>query len=554
MAVSLCSSMTYSSYGGVSLFQYDVLIWSYGGVSLFQYDIIILWWCLSVPVWRTHLILWWCLSVPVWRNHPMVVSLCSSMTYSSYGGVSLFQYDVLIWSYGGVSLFQYDALIWSYGGVSLFQYDALILWWCLSVPVWHTHPMVVSLCSSMTYSSDPMVVSLCSSMTYSSYGGVSLFQYDVLILWWCLSVPVWCTHLILWWCLSVPVWRTHLILWWCLSVPVWHTHPMAVSLCSSMTYSSYGGVSLFQYDVLIWSYGGVSLFQYDVIILWWCLSVPVWRTHLILWWCLSVPVWRNHPMVVSLCSSMTYSSYGGVSLFQYDVLIWSYGGVSLFQYDVLILWWCLCSSMTFSSVSSRRYTGSLSCCVRVATTRRTSRKILLQWKTRRNSWLSEWNDSGERYHLTTYTLYLVPSSRVRLLLIPITIFLQASRSLVKPNSPVIVPFVTALMSSSHRARGLPLFLVPPPIPNIIDFSILFSLRMMCPKYDSCCFFINAFSGLVALISSITDLLVLPAIHGICSSLLQHYNSKLSVLLFSAFLIVQDLQPYSTTEKTNCILL
>ena len=37
----------------------------------------------------------------------------------------------------------------------------------------------------------------------------------------------------------------------------------------------------------------------------------------------------------------------------------------------------------------------------------------------------------------------------------------------------------ALMSSSHRARGLPLFLAPPPIPNIIDFSKLFSLRMMC---------------------------------------------------------------------------
>ena len=509
MVVSLCSSMTYSSYGGVSLFQYDVLI------------------------------LWWCLSVPVWRTHPMVVSLCSSMTYSSYGGVSLFQYDVLIWSYGGVSLF---------------QYDVLILWWCLSVPVWHTHPMVVSLCSSMTYSSDPMVVSLCSSMTYSSYGGVSLFQYDILILWWCLSVPVWRTHLILWWCLSVPVWRNHLILWWCLSVPVWRNHLILWWCLSIPVWSTHLilwwclSVPVWHTHLILWWCLSVPVWRTHLI-LWWCLSVPVWRTHLILWWCLSVPVWRTHPMVVSLCSSMTYSSYGGVSLF---------------QYDVLILWWCLsvpvwrthpmvvslCSSMTFSSVSSRRYTGSLSCCVRVATTRRTSRKILLQWKTRRNSWLSEWNDSGERYHLTTYTLYLVPSSRVRLLLIPITIFLQASRSLVKPNSPVSVPFVTALMSSSHRARGLPLFLVPPPIPNIIDFSILFSLRMMCPKYDSCCFFINSFSGLVALISSITDLLVLPAIHGICSSLLQHYNSKLSVLLFSAFLIVQDLQPYSTTEKTN----
>ena len=89
-----------------------------------------------------------------------------------------------------------------------------------------------------------------------------------------------------------------------------------------------------------------------------------------------------------------------------------------------------------------------------------------------------------------------------------------------------------------------LFLVPQPIPNIIYFSILFSLHMICPKYDSCCFFIYA------LISSITDLLVLLAVHGILSSLLQHHNSKLSILLLSAFLIVQNSQPYSTTGKTN----
>ena len=77
------------------------------------------------------------------------------------------------------------------------------------------------------------------------------------------------------------------------------------------------------------------------------------------------------------------------------------------------------------------------------------------------------------------------------------IFLQASRSLAEPHSSVSVHFVTALMSSSQRARGLPLFLVPPPIPSLIDFYKLFSLRMICPKYDSLCFFINVSNGLVA---------------------------------------------------------
>ena len=104
------------------------------------------------------------------------------------------------------------------------------------------------------------------------------------------------------------------------------------------------------------------------------------------------------------------------------------------------------------------------------------------------------------------------------MVIAMIIFLQVSRSLAEPHSSASVQFVTALMSSSQRARGLPLFLVPPPIPNIIDFSKLFSLRMICPKYDSCCFFINISNGLVAIISSITDLLVRFAVHGIRSSL------------------------------------
>ena len=119
-----------------------------------------------------------------------------------------------------------------------------------------------------------------------------------------------------------------------------------------------------------------------------------------------------------------------------------------------------------------------------------------------------------------HVCYLVRSSRVRLLVITMIIFLRAfRRSLAEPHSSVSVQFVTALMSSSQHARGLPLFLVPLPILNIIDFSKLSSLRMICPKYDNCCFFINASSGFVALIPSITDLFILLAVHGIRSSLL-----------------------------------
>ena len=66
----------------------------------------------------------------------------------------------------------------------------------------------------------------------------------------------------------------------------------------------------------------------------------------------------------------------------------------------------------------------------------------------------------------------------------------------------------------------------------------------------CCFSINASSGHVNLTYPITDLFVLLAVHGIRSNLLQHHNSKLSIVLLSAFIIVHDSQPYITTGDTN----
>ena len=62
------------------------------------------------------------------------------------------------------------------------------------------------------------------------------------------------------------------------------------------------------------------------------------------------------------------------------------------------------------------------------------------------------------------------------------IFLHTFRLFAEPHSSVSVQFVTAVMSSSHRARCLPLFLVPSPIPNII-YSMLYiycELRLLTP--------------------------------------------------------------------------
>ena len=70
-----------------------------------------------------------------------------------------------------------------------------------------------------------------------------------------------------------------------------------------------------------------------------------------------------------------------------------------------------------------------------------------------------------------------------------------------------------------------------------------------PKYWSFSFSIspsNEYSGLISFRIDYFDLL---AVQGILKSLLQHHNSKASVLRRSAFFMVQLSHPYMTTGKT-----
>ena len=106
---------------------------------------------------------------------------------------------------------------------------------------------------------------------------------------------------------------------------------------------------------------------------------------------------------------------------------------------------------------------------------------------------------------------------------------------------LVTMVTTGLMSSSQHARRLSLFLMTPPIPNVLEFSKLFSLRMIWSIYDSCCFSINASSAFVDLISSITDLSVLVVVHGIRSTLLHHHDSKLSILLLFLSMLFDQMQ-------------
>ena len=76
-----------------------------------------------------------------------------------------------------------------------------------------------------------------------------------------------------------------------------------------------------------------------------------------------------------------------------------------------------------------------------------------------------------------------------------------------------------------------------------------TLRMRWPKYWSFSFNISPSNEHPGLISFRMDWLDLLAVQGTLKSLLQHHNSKASILRRSAFFIVQLSHPYMTTGKT-----
>ena len=108
--------------------------------------------------------------------------------------------------------------------------------------------------------------------------------------------------------------------------------------------------------------------------------------------------------------------------------------------------------------------------------------------------------------------------------------------------------------SNHLILCLPLLLLPSIFSSIRVFSNESALHIRWPKYWS--FSINIspateYSGLISLRMDWLDLL---AVQGTLKSLLQPHSSKASILLCSAFFIVQLSHPYMTTGKPQPWLL
>ena len=109
--------------------------------------------------------------------------------------------------------------------------------------------------------------------------------------------------------------------------------------------------------------------------------------------------------------------------------------------------------------------------------------------------------------------------------------------------------IESLMPSNHLICCHSLFLLSSIFPSIRVFSNELVLCIRWPKYWSFSFSISLSSENSGLISFRMDSLDLLAVQGTLKTLIQHYSSKASILLCSAFFIVQLSHPYLTIEKT-----
>ena len=125
---------------------------------------------------------------------------------------------------------------------------------------------------------------------------------------------------------------------------------------------------------------------------------------------------------------------------------------------------------------------------------------------------------------------------------------QASPSITNSQSFRKLRSIKSVMPSNRLILCHPLLLLPSIFPSIRVFSNESALHIRWPNYWSFSFSISPSNEYLGLISFRMDWFGLLAVQGILKSLLQHQNSKASVLWHSAFFIVQLSHPYMTTGK------
>ena len=140
-------------------------------------------------------------------------------------------------------------------------------------------------------------------------------------------------------------------------------------------------------------------------------------------------------------------------------------------------------------------------------------------------------------------------SRVWLFVTTWTTAQEASLSITNSRSLPKLMSIESVMPSNHLTLCHSLLLLPLIFPSIRVFSNESTLHMRWPKYWSFSISISPSSEHPGLDSFRMDWLDLLAVQGTLKSLLQHHSSKASILLCSAFFIVQSSHTYMSTGKT-----
>ena len=105
---------------------------------------------------------------------------------------------------------------------------------------------------------------------------------------------------------------------------------------------------------------------------------------------------------------------------------------------------------------------------------------------------------------------------------------------------------------NHLVLCRPLLLLPSIFPSIRVFSSESALHIGWPKYWSFNFSISPSNEYSRVISFRMDWFDFLAVHGTLKSLLQHHNSKASILWHSAFFMVQISYLYMITGETTAL--
>ena len=154
------------------------------------------------------------------------------------------------------------------------------------------------------------------------------------------------------------------------------------------------------------------------------------------------------------------------------------------------------------------------------------------------------------YLINWIEFFVVQSlSCVQFFATPWTAACQAPLSITISWSLLRFMFTESVMPSNHLILYRLLLLLPPVFPSIRVFSNESALRIRWPKYWSFSFSIspsNEYSGLIFFRIDWFDLL---AVQGTLKSLLQHHNSKASILWHSAFFMIQLSHLYMIIGKT-----